>query len=78
MDLYKRSEREFKYDLERVALEIFKLSLEDAGIKINLNDVRSVSKNFTQILKMASSLGIKLPFKQKKREEVLEERKENL
>ena len=65
-DLYKRNEREFKFDLERVALEIFKLSLEDAGIKINLNDVRSVSKNFTQILKMASSLGIKLPFKQKR------------
>ena len=65
-DLFKRNEREFKFDLERVALEIFKLSLEDAGIKINLNDVRSVSKNFTQILKMASSLGIKLPFKQKK------------
>lgn len=65
-DLFKRNEREFKFDLERVALEIFKLSLEDAGIKINLNDVRNVSKNFTQILKMASSLGIKLPFKQKK------------
>ena len=65
-DLFKRNEREFKFDLERVALEIFKLSLEDADIKINLNDVRNVSKNFTQILKMASSLGIKLPFKQKK------------
>ena len=65
-DLFKRNEREFKFDLERVALEIFKLSLEDAGIKINLNDVRNVSKNFTQILKMANSLGIKLPFKQKK------------
>ena len=65
-DLFKRNEREFKFDLERVALEILKLSLEDADIKINLNDVRNVSKNFTQILKMASSLGIKLPFKQKK------------
>ena len=65
-DLYKRNEREFKEDLKRVALEILKLSLEEAGLKINLNDARSVSKNFTQILKMATSLGIKLPFRQKK------------
>ena len=66
MDLYKRNEREFKADLERVAIEIFKRAVEENGLKINLNDVRKLTKNNTQLLKMATRLKRKLPANEKK------------
>lgn len=65
-DLYKRNQREFEYALKQVAIEIFKRIAEENGLKINLNDVRKLTKYNTQFLKMVTRLKGKLPADEKK------------
>ena len=64
--MYKRNQREFEYALKQVAIEIFKRIAEENGLKINLNDVRKLTKNNTQFLKMVTRLKGKLPTDEKK------------
>lgn len=64
--MYKRNQREFEYALKQVAIEIFKRIAEENGLKINLNDVRKLTKYNTQFLKMVTRLKGKLPADEKK------------
>lgn len=56
MDLYKRNQREFEQSLIQVAEEIS----NEEQLEFNLNDIRDLTKDNTQILKMVSSLEIEL------------------
>ena len=56
MDLYKRNQREFEQSLIQVAEELS----DEEQLEFNLNDIRDLTKDNTQMLKMVSSLGIEL------------------
>ncbi len=60
-DIYQRNKLSFGDDLARVIKEIDK----ENGLQFNLNDIRDLTKDNTQLLKRLSSLGIELDDKEK-------------
>lgn len=60
-DIYQRNKLSFEDDLARVIKEID----QKKGLQFNINDIKDLTKDNTQLLKRISSLGIELDDKQK-------------